>query len=164
MLSADFQPEANAAPVHVSPGPAPDGLTRAHRVAQVRLDEEDLLWLSRGFRAYLASNGTLPLERCLHLPSGDGALCRARRDGWLRQAWACLDDEATPWQRSERLADAVNRFRSALWPRWRARDTAPSSATPLETALYEAFRSHERVPATAMQLHNIAIQHRPSKS
>jgi hypothetical protein len=28
----------------------------------------------------------------------------------------------------------------------------------VEKALFEAFRSYERIPATAMQIHSIAIQ------
>jgi len=60
------------------------------------------------------------------------------------------------WRRSERLAVEVHRFQLAKWPRWSSLHQAPSEASPLEEALFEAFRSHERVPGTAMQLHNIA--------
>jgi hypothetical protein len=137
-----------------------DGLARAHRVADVCIGEEDLEWLSRGFRAYLASRGTVPLERCLRLPSGDAALARARRDHWLRQAWNAIGEQATPWRRSELLADTVNRFRSFTWPRWSSMNCAPQAASAVEAALFEAFRSHERVPSTAMQLHTIAQQNR----
>lgn len=135
-----------------------DGLVRAYDIADGRIDVEDMGWLVRGFKAYLASDGTLPLERCLHLPTGDRALRRARRDSWLRQAWERLGEEVSPWQRSERLADVVNRFRTTKWPRWRALGAAPDHATDVEQALFEAFRSHERIPATAMQIHNIALQ------
>ena len=34
--------------------------------------------------------------------------------------------------------------------------TAPANASELEAALFYAFRSCERIPGTAMQLHNIA--------
>lgn len=137
---------------------AGDGLARAQRIAGVQLQAGDVEWLSRGFRAYLASNGTVPLERCLRLPAGDGALRRARRDHWLRQAWDRIAGEVTPWQRSEKLAEAVHRFRSIRWPRWRALAACPESASVVDAALFEAFRAHERVPGTAMQLHNIALQ------
>jgi hypothetical protein len=135
-----------------------DGLIRAHDIADGRIDVEDVGWLVRGFKAYLASEGTLPLERCLHLPTGDRALRRARRDSWLRQAWDRLDSEVSAWRRSEQLAEAVRRFRTTKWPRWRALGAAPEHATRVEQALFEAFRSHERIPATAMQIHNIALQ------
>jgi hypothetical protein len=137
-----------------------DGLARALRVADTRVQNDDIEWLSRGFRAYLASKGTVPLERCLRLPSGDAALSRARRDHWLRQAWNELGAQTTPWQRSELLAEMINRFRSLVWPRWQSLGCPPAAASPLEAALFEAFRSHERVPSTAMQLHTISQQHR----
>lgn len=140
--------------------PDDDGLVRAHRVAETCVAEDDMAWLSRGFRAYLASKGTVPLERCLRLPSGDAALSRARRDHWLRQAWHALGEQATPWRRSELLAETVLRFRSSTWPRWQSLNGAPDGATRIEAALFEAFRSHERVPSTAMQLHTIAQQRR----
>jgi len=140
---------------------ARDGLVRAYEIADGRLDVDDMGWLMRGFQAYLASDGALPLERCLHLPAGDRALRRARRDSWLRSAWERMGDEVSPWRRSEQLADAVNRFRSTKWPRWRILGMAPDHATSVEQALFEAFRSHERIPATAMQIHNIAVQRQP---
>jgi hypothetical protein len=153
-----------AAAASLPPRVQADGLARAHRIAGVQLEADDVEWLSRGFRAYLASNGTLPLERCLRLPTGDGALGRARRDHWLRQAWDRVGDHVTPWQRSEKLAEAVRRFRSILWPRWRALAASPSTASQVDAALFEAFRSHDRVPATAMQLHNIALQFAPPRA
>jgi len=137
---------------------ARDGLMRAYEIADGRLERDDLAWLAHGFKAYLASNGSLPLERCLHLPSGDRALRRARRDYWLRLAWARMAGDVSPWRRSEMLAGAIHRFRAAKWPRWRSLGVAPVSAGLVENALFEAFRSCERIPATAMQIHNITIQ------
>ena len=52
--------------------------------------------------------------------------------------------------------------RSPKWPRWSQLEQSPADATALEEALFEAFRSHERVPGTAMQLHNIAGHRRDS--
>lgn len=153
----DGEPHAGLAMAAMPP--LRDGLVRAYEIADGRLDDEDVGWLVRGFKAYLASNGTLPLERCLHLPAGDGALRRARRDNWLRRAWERMGEEVSPWRRSERLADAVNRFRLTKWPRWRCLGAAPQHASAVEQALFEAFRSHERIPGTAMQIHNIALRH-----
>jgi hypothetical protein len=163
MLSENTRIPVGASVADAAPPCASDGLARAHRIAGVQLHPDDVEWLSRGFRAYLAGNGALPLERCLHLPTGDSALSRARRDHWLHRAWEHLGDEVTPWQRSERLAEIVNRFRGALWPRWRGLSEVPAAASAVEAALFEAFRSYERVPGTAMQLHNIALQFRGAK-
>lgn len=148
-----------AARQNPEPWPLLEGeLVRAQRVASDMLEQEDIDWLCKGFSAFLANGGRLPLERCLHLPTNERALRRARRDHWLRQAWLLLDASVSAWRRSEMLAAEVHRFQASKWPRWSALDQAPAVLTALDEALFEAFRSHERVPSTAMQLHNIAGQ------
>ena len=131
-------------------------LERAQRVASGQISAEDLDWLSKGFSAFLANGGTLQLERCLRLPWKDGALRRACRDYWLRRAWMLAAPELSPWRRSELLASLVRSFASRQWVRWRTLQAAPPNAGELEAALFYAFRSCERIPGTAMQLHNIA--------
>ena len=164
MLTIDRKAAANETPlVPAAGGERPESwteldleLSRAHRVATDNVEPEDLDWLCRGFSAFLASGGKLPLERCLRLPTNERALRRARRDHWLRRAWLQLEGVSSSWRRSERLAAEVHRFHVAKWPRWSSLHQAPADASALEEALFEAFRSHERVPGTAMQLHNIA--------
>ncbi len=131
-------------------------LMRAHRVANDSLQPDDIRWLCKGFSAFLASGGKLPLERCLRLPTNERALQRAQRDHWLRMAWQHVDPAASAWRRSELLANEVHRFQAVKWPRWQQLTQAPAGARAVDQALFEAFRSHERVPTTAMQLHNIA--------
>ncbi len=133
-------------------------LVRAHRVATETLEQEDIEWLCKGFSAFLANGGRLPLERCLRLPTNERALGRARRDHWLRRAWLLLDPTLSCWRRSELLAAEIRRFQTSKWLRWSALEQAPQEAGPLDEALFRAFQSHERVPSTAMQLHNIAGQ------
>jgi hypothetical protein len=133
-----------------------EGLDRAQRVANARIGADELAWLSKGFNAFLAAGGALPLERCLALPRNQYALQRACRDYWLRRAWESLDDNLSPWRRSERLAVMIRSFRSRRWPRWRALQEAPKFVGGVENALFHAFRCSQRVPQTAMQLHNIA--------
>ena len=137
-------------------------LERAQRVASGQIEAQDLDWLSKGFSAFLASGGALPLERCLRLPWKDGSLRRACRDYWLRRAWILLDAALSPWRRSEALAELVRGFESRHWTRWRALQSPPVDAGELETALFHAFRACDRIPTTAMQLHNIAHHRRHS--
>jgi len=139
-----------------------EGFERAQRVASGRIEAADVAWLSKGFSAFLAAGGALPLERCLALPRNDRALRRVSRDYWLRRAWTALGDDLSPWRRSERLAAAVCNFRSRQWVRWRTLKHAPKLASDVDFALFHAFHSSERVPETAMQLHNIAHHRRHS--
>jgi len=139
-----------------------EAFDRAQRLANGCAGGDDIAWLSKGFSAFLGAGGSLSLERCLGLPRNDSALRRACRDYWLRRAWKALRNETSPWRRSEKLAVAVKDFQSRRWPRWRVLTVPPASASELELALLEAFRSTERVPRTAMQLHNIANHRRHS--
>jgi hypothetical protein len=139
-----------------------ESFDRAQRVASGRAEAGDIAWLSKGFSAFLAAGGALSLERCLGLPRNTTAVRRAYRDYWLRQAWRSFDKQLSPWRRSEKLASAVRDFQSRRWVRWRTLTAAPAIATELEAALFQAFRSTENVPHTAMQLHNIANHRRHS--
>jgi len=139
-----------------------EGFDRAQRLASGRIEAADVAWLSKGFSAFLAAGGALPLERCLGLPRNDCALRRACRDYWLRRAWQALDDGLSPWRRSEKLAAVVRKFRMGRWVQWRTLEDAPILASEVELAVFEAFRSSERVPQSAMQLHNIAYHRRHS--
>jgi len=131
-------------------------LERAHRVASGCAEPDDLRWLSKGFSAFLTGGGSLPLERCLRLARSESTLRRVRRDYWLRRAWRLLNDRLSPWRRSEALALAVGEFESRKWLRWKTLEVVPDRANEIEVALFNAFRTHERIPRTAMQLHNIA--------
>lgn len=51
-------------------------------------------------------------------------------------------------------------FANRQWVRWRGLQAMPPEAGELEAALYHAFRACDRVPTTAMQLHNIALHRR----
>jgi hypothetical protein len=151
-------PSRQPAPPDSSWSMLDEELVRAQRVANDSIERADLDWLCRGFSAFLASGGKLPLERCLRLPTNERALRRARRDHWLRTAWQQIDGSVSSWRRSELLAVEVHRFQIGKWLRWSNLEQPPSGASALDGALFEAFRSHERVPSTAMQLHNIAGQ------
>jgi hypothetical protein len=58
------------------------------------------------------------------------------------------------------LALAVRSFSGRQWVRWRSLQAVPAEADDVEAALYHAFRACERIPSTAMQLHNIAHHRR----
>lgn len=165
MLETDGDLAAGTSPATPHAGAEPSQLLdrellRAQRVAADNLQPDDMLWLCKGFSAFLASGGKLPLERCLRLPSNERALQRAQRDHWLRVAWQQLDPAASAWRRSELLANEVHRFQCGKWARWSQLAHAPAGARPVDQALFEAFRAHARVPSTAMQLHNIASERR----
>jgi hypothetical protein len=137
---------------------ADDQLVRAHRVANKTLEREDIDWLCKGFFAFLANSGRISLERCLRLPTTDCKFGRTRRDDFLCLAWLETDPALSAWQRSVALAAEVQRFGARKWPRWSALATAPDEAGAMERALFEAFRSHERIPSTTMQLHNLGAR------
>lgn len=112
-------------------------------------------FLQAGLQRYLETGGTLPLERCLHLPTTPKGLCKARRDYWLRRAWKALE-AASDWSRSLRLTEEVERFESrGIWRRWRELDTPPANVSELHGALFHAFKSGADIPRTAVGLDKI---------
>lgn len=132
-----------------------DEFERAQRIASGKAQTGDLQWLSKGFASFLAGSGAIPLERCLRLPRNSAAYRRTLRNYWLRRAWEAVDSELSPWRRSESLAAAVRDFECRFRGRWSMFGDLPDTSTELESALLHAFRSHDRIPYTAMQLHNI---------
>jgi len=135
-----------------------DAFELAQRIARGELGPDEQAWLAKAFSAFIAAGGALPLERCLGLPRNDYSFRRASRDYWLRLAWKSLEGSLSPWQRSEELAASIREFRTRRWARWRSLEEPPIYAEQAESALFWAFRSSERVPSSAMQLHNIACQ------
>jgi len=136
--------------------PMNDAFERAQRIARGELGPGDQAWLSKAFSVFLTPSNALSIERCLGLRGDDYSLRRASRDYWLRIAWQSLEGNPSPWRRSENLATTIRDFRTRHWVRWRSLKEPPRYADHVETALFRAFRISERIPSTAMQLHNIA--------
>jgi plasmid stability protein len=95
-----------------------------------------------------SSNHTqaLGLDRLSRIRYRDAALVEA--------AHVLAADCTSPWIVAGRLARAVNRFQTRIWPRLRAGGHA-GSMDPLDSALHRAFMAGERVPATARRLFDL---------
>ncbi len=88
----------------------------------------------------------LGLDRVARTKIRDAALVEASR---LLSA-----DRAGAWTVAGRLAQAVERFRSRIWPRLRA-GSIGTELDPLDQALHRAFLAGERVPSTARRLSDL---------
>lgn len=116
-------------------------------------------WLLAGIEAHLS--GGLPLDKALGLNGAQGIEVprrrwrRACRNRHLCRALAACEG-ATPWLQAVALAAEVRRFETVLWPRWRALEQPPPTASTLRTHLFKAFRTGIPIPTTARQLHDIA--------
>lgn len=95
-----------------------------------------------------ATNHTqaLGLDRLARIRYRDAALVEASR--------LLAADDAGAWTVAGRLAQAVKRFQTRIWPRLRAGGMA-GSMDPLDSALHRAFMAGERVPATARRLFDL---------
>jgi hypothetical protein len=130
-------------------------LTLLTRAAAGDFDDDVQSHLKAGLRLYLETGGTLPLERCLRLPTTPKGLCKAQRDYWLRRAWESLD-APSGWSRSVSLAEEIKRFESRIWGRWREYDTPPEKNTSeLSKTLFHAFRVGIDIPRTAVGIDKI---------
>lgn len=108
----------------------------AVRFATGSEDPDVLAWARSGFAAYLRARSSVPLERCLRLPSTEAQFTRILRDYWLIQAARALDEGYT-WTAAVHLSAELSEFLSrGPWRAWRALDEPPDGASALRLALF----------------------------
>jgi hypothetical protein len=131
---------------------APHDLLR-RLLASGGADKEAAAWAAAGLAAWLRSGGSLPLTRCLGLPTTPRKTQQLLRDAWIREA-ARYIEERTAWRRACKLAEEVKHFESRMWPHWRGERLPPAHATPAQACLFFA-KTHSQLPATARRLRSI---------
>jgi hypothetical protein len=120
-------------------------------------------WLKGGCSGFLDGQ---PLERALRLNGAFAQGARAgyrleRRNRHLRRA-ADLLDATRPGERARKLGDAIAKFETRVWPRWRTLDTPPAESSPLYAEIFQAMRAgNGRLPVSAKQLDRILEQSGP---
>lgn len=128
-----------------------------------REEAAPLIW--RALDGYFRLNGALPLERFLQLPTGGARreIYLHRRNYWLTMAHALCEGD-TPWKKSVRLAEEIERFLTFIWPAWEGLEMPPEGASQLRCALFSAMHNASQIqtdkglpamPATARMLHEI---------
>ena len=143
---------------------SPDPLRACLRFADGVQTESDIAWVSRAFAAYLRDSGSIPLERCLHLPTTHAGWRRINRDIWLCKA-ARLVGHHGSWSESQRLAGEWERFISrGAWSSWRDEEAPPAYATDLSAALFYATRLNRSQGLNAKQIHRIVGHFSTEKS
>jgi hypothetical protein len=130
---------------------APHDLLRRLLASNGR-DEAAARWVSDGLSAWLHAGGSLPLTRCLGLPTTPGKTQQLLRDAWIREA-ARYVEAATEWQRACKLAEEIRRF-ERLWECWRNGKLPPPRATPTQACLFFA-RQHGELPKSSRQVRNV---------
>lgn len=120
----------------------------ALRLAQGRPELDTIRWLQDGLSTWINCSGSIPLERCLKLPTTPAKFTQLRRNYWLCKAAATLDASSS-WQAANLLADELNVFMSrGLWRSWRHMLEAPEDASALRTALFYVAKAHQRMGRT----------------
>ncbi len=79
------------------------------------------------------------------------ARIRARNRALLDAADLLAIDRPGTWPLAQRLEAAIERFRGRVWPMLRV--GLHRELSPVESALYRAFLTGERVPGTARHLY-----------
>lgn len=112
-------------------------------------------WLSRGLQLYIQGE---PLERALGLNTASAQGARAcyrllQRDRHLRRAAALLTG-ANP--AAAQLGDAIAKFSTRVWPRWKTFTEPPPDASALYRELFHASRwADGRLPCSTRQIRRI---------
>ncbi|MDP3669571.1 MAG: hypothetical protein Q8R69_07775 [Telluria sp.] len=118
----------------------PDQLKACMRFIDGKPTADDVAWIGRGIAAFLGDMGSIPLERCLRLPTTHNALRKLRRDEWLRKAASLLDVDGS-WIGAQKLETEWNKFIDrGPWQHWRDDESPPPHSSALNEALFYATR------------------------
>lgn len=97
------------------------------------------LWAAA--RSWLASGGTVPIERCARLPATPGALRNATRDFWLRRAAELVEPGKPAFTQAHPVARELDSFLSrGMWRAWQEFPTPPANASQLSAALFRVAK------------------------
>lgn len=133
----------------------PSTLKACMRIVDKVPTKADIEWLSNAFAAVLTNLGTVPLERCLHLPTTSTGWRKMSRDQWLCKA-AMLLDSPTAWATSQDLKMQWDRFvERGYWPQWRDDEQPPEIASNLNKALFYATKLNRGQSLTTKQISRI---------
>lgn len=135
-----------------------EAVARVVRLAIGAATKEDQAFVHRAAKAWLSSNGSIPFERCLRLPTTPDAFRRMQRDVWLCNA-ARQIDAPTDWEVSTQLLTEWDRFLSrGPWREWRDETEPPACATSLQRALFYASHFNRGKSLSDKQLNRITGQ------
>lgn len=125
------------------------------RIVDCTPTRADIEWLGKAFAAVLTNLGTVPLERCLHLPTTSTAWRKMSRDQWLCKA-AILLDSSSAWGTAQDLKSQWDRFiQRGYWQQWRDDEHPPEIASNFNKALFYATRLNRSQGLTTKQISRI---------
>lgn len=130
----------------------------AHRAALGAVDDFAAAWISEGFNAWIRSGCSIPLQRCLGLPTNPDHARKAIRDVWLAEAGKLIE-AGSSWRRAKRLKEYVERFERREWVSWKKARIHPTYATELEGLMFFALKSGATLPGTVRQYQRILDGH-----
>jgi len=115
----------------------------ALRLSQGDAADESIRWLRAGLSSWIKCGGSVPLERCLSLPTTPAKYKLLRRNFWLARAAETIDSKSA-WQGVTMLADELETFVTrGPWRVWRDLDSPPADASELRTALFYVAKAHQ---------------------
>lgn len=134
---------SHSLPIEQASGIDDDPVAMVVRLASGKPNASDLVRLSLAARTWIDSNGDIPFERCLRLPTTPNDFRLMQRDQWICQAVKLLP-EGSAWTASTRLAGEWSEFLArGPWRLWRDDSDPPADASPLSRCLFYASR-HNR--------------------
>ena len=117
-----------------------DAVARVVRLATGTGTSSDFSFVGKAAKAWLASNGDIPFERCLKLPTTLDAFRLMKRNSWICEAAKNINVSGVhsgPMHLANQWAVFISR---GPWRDWRDDAKPPEWAAPLSRALF--FASH----------------------
>ncbi|MEO6321846.1 MAG: hypothetical protein ABIR56_14235 [Polaromonas sp.] len=141
-----------------------DAVARVVRLATGTATSSDLSFVHQAAKAWLASNGDIPFERCLKLPTTPDAFRLMQRNSWICEAAKNINVSGVhsgPMHLANQWAVFISR---GPWRDWRDDAEPPEWAAPLSRALFFASRFNRGESLGGPHIGRIARQVFSSKS
>lgn len=101
-------------------------------------------WAAGGARLTLESGGEIDLMTALRLSPTIAKRQEALRDRNLYEAATLLPRASLGRLSGTRLHEALEKFRTELWPSWRSMRAPPAYATRVDSCLWYALRAKDK--------------------
>lgn len=129
--------------INSRPTPPARGAALIEALANDAPTEATMRALWTAARAWLATGGTMPLERFAQLPTTPGAVRNAARNLWIQRAAKLVAPDELTFPQAYRLYTELETFLvRGPWAEWRSAPTPPDSASELRKALFHIAKNN----------------------
>ncbi len=130
-----------------------DAIEHLTRIAKTgSIDQDTADWIIEFSRCWHRNGGTLPIHRCMGMPTLN-QYKRNQRDYYLRETAKLINGRSSK-QVAVMLYTEASKFQVLIWPRHKSSEGLPASYGEIQHWLFAA-RRYGKFPETVRQFENI---------